>query len=396
MKPSEVEGRLPAGDVPVRITWRDAVITEVRRLDATPGDLPMVAPGLVDLQVNGYGGLDVNSASVTADTVAELSHLLASHGVTTWLPTIVTGPEERILEALRCVARARAADPVVANAVPAAHVEGPFISDRPGARGVHDPAAVRPIDADEVARWLRAGPVGVVTVSPHGPDASEHVRRLRSLGVTVAIGHTHATPEEVTAAVDAGASLSTHLGNGIPTTVPRHPNILWRQLADDRLSAGLIADGHHLPCDTLEVMLRAKGLDHAFLVSDSTEVGGRPPGRYRTAVGSVVELGADQRLSEVGSDMLAGAAATLLDGVRTVWAKTSFGLAGALTLATANPARHVPGIRPGTGELREGAPADLIVLDDGSAELALTGVVQSGRWMRVPRCPTSPGADCGG
>ncbi|WIY00952.1 amidohydrolase family protein [Amycolatopsis mongoliensis] len=384
MKPSEVEGRIPApaGEVAVRITWQGDVISEVRRLDPAPDGLPVVAPGLVDLQVNGYGGLDVNAASVTADTVAELSHLLAAHGVTTWLPTIVTAPEERILEALRCVARARAADPVVASAVPAAHVEGPFISDRPGARGVHDPSAVRPMDAGEVDRWLRAGPVGIVTVSPHGEAAPEQVRRLRGLGVTVAIGHTHATPDEITAAVDAGASLSTHLGNGIPTTVPRHPNVLWRQLADDRLSAGLIADGHHLPYDTLEVMLRAKGIDGAFLVSDSTEIGGRPPGRYRTAVGSVVELGEDQRLSEVGSDLLAGAAATLLDGVRTVSERTSFGLAGALALATANPARHVPGIRPGTGELRTGGPADLIVLDDSrSAGLALAGVVQAGRWV---------------
>lgn len=99
-------------------------------------------------------------------------------------------------------------------------------------------------------------------------------------------------------------------------------------------------------------MLRAKGTDRAFLVSDSTEIGGRPPGRYHTAVGSVVELSEHQRLSAVGSDLLAGAAATLLDGVRNVRESTSFGLAGALALATANPARHAPGIRPGTGELR--------------------------------------------
>lgn len=181
--------------------------------------------------------------------------------------------------------------PVVANAIPSAHVEGPFISDQAGARGVHDPSAVRPLDPEEVFRWLLAGPVGIITVSPHGEHAPGQVRRLKSLGVTVAVGHTHASPEEVSAAVDAGATLSTHLGNGIPKTLPRHPNIIWRQLADDRLSVGLIADGHHLPFDTLEVMLRAKGVDRAFLVSDATEIGGRPPGRYSTAVGSLVELG---------------------------------------------------------------------------------------------------------
>jgi N-acetylglucosamine-6-phosphate deacetylase len=239
---------------------------------------------------------------------------------------------------------------------------------------VHDAASVRPIDPAEVARWQRAGPVGIVTVSPHGPEAASAVRQLVGLGVTVAIGHTHATPDEVTAAVDAGATMSTHLGNGIPTTLPRHPNVIWRQLADDRLHAGLIADGHHLPHDTLEVMLRAKGIDRAFLVSDTTEVGGRPPGRYRTSVGSEVELGADLRLAEIGSDLLARAAATLLDGVRTVHTHTSFTLHDALTLATRNPARLAPGARAGLGELRPGAPADLIVLDDG---LSLLQVLRS-------------------
>ncbi|WP_216207159.1 N-acetylglucosamine-6-phosphate deacetylase [Amycolatopsis aidingensis] len=384
MTVSEVAGRLAtaSGDLAVKVEWQGPVITAVSRLDAAPDALPLLAPGLVDLQVNGYGGLDVNAESITADTVIQLSHLLASYGVTTWLPTVVTAAEERIAEALRCVTRARAADPIVARAIPSVHVEGPFISDQPGARGVHDASLVRPLDVDEVSRWLRAGPVGVVTISPHGEHAAEQVRQLTRLGVVVAIGHTHASPDEVSAAVSAGATLSTHLGNGIPTTLPRHPNVIWRQLADDRLSAGLIADGHHLPFDTLEVMLRAKGVDRAFLVSDATEIGGRPPGRYRTAVGSVVELGQDQRLSEVGSDLLAGAAAGLLDGVRNLVRGTSFALHDALVLATRNPARLAPGVRPGVGEFQVGGPADLVVLDDtGPQGLTLLDVVQSGRWV---------------
>jgi N-acetylglucosamine-6-phosphate deacetylase len=247
---------------------------------------------------------------------------------------------------------------------------------------VHDASAVRPLDPDEVSRWLRSGPVGIVTVSPHGEHAPLGIRELTRMGLTVAIGHTHVDPDEVRAALDAGATLSTHLGNGIATTLPRHPNIIWRQLADDRLSAGLIADGHHLPFDTLEVMLRAKGVERAFLVSDATEIGGRPPGRYRTAVGSLVELGPDQRLAEVGSDLLAGAAATLLDGVRNVATMTTCTLADAIALATRSPAALAPGVRPGVGELRVGGPADLVLLDDTAATgLELVDVVQSGRWV---------------
>jgi len=364
------------------VAWQGAVISTVSPVDTDPGSLPVVAPGLVDLQVNGYAGLDVNADSSTVETVIELSRALAAKGVTTWLPTVITAPEAHIVKALRTVARARGADPVAAAAIPSVHVEGPFISDRPGARGVHDPSAVRPLDPDEVSRWLRAGPVGIITLSPHGEHAPARIRQLIRLGLAVAIGHTHADPDEVSAAVEAGASLSTHLGNGIPTTLPRHPNIIWRQLADDRLSAGLIADGHHLPFDTLEVMLRAKGSGRAHLVSDCTEIGGQAPGRYRTAVGSLVELGADQRLAEVGSDLLAGAAATLLDGVRNVATRTSLTLSDALALATRNPAALVPGIRPGAGDLRADGPADLIVLDDTDpSALRLLDVVQSGRWV---------------
>ncbi|MFJ5993143.1 N-acetylglucosamine-6-phosphate deacetylase [Lentzea sp. NPDC092896] len=379
MKPSEVAGRTATGAV--RVSWRDDVITSISPID-TESDLPLLAPGLVDLQVNGYNGLDVNAETVTPDTIVGLSHLLASHGVTTWLPTIITASEDRITHALRCVAQARDADPVVARAVPTTHVEGPFISDRQGARGVHDPTFVRPLDPAEVARWQRAGPVGIVTISPHGEGTPTLVREIVASGITVAIGHTHATPDEVTAAVDGGATLSTHLGNGISTTLPRHPNVIWRQLADNRLSAGLIADGHHLPFDTLEVMLRAKGPGRAFLVSDTTEIGGRPAGRYRTAVGAEVELNAHLRLSEVGSDLLAGAAATLLDGVRNVAANTSLTPAAALNLATRNPARLIPGGRPGAGELRVGGPADFLLLGPGPVGTPPMAVVQSGRWVR--------------
>ncbi len=382
----ELVGRLLTheGHIAVQVSWtRRGVIDAVRRIKAEPTSLPIVAPGLVDLQVNGYGGLDVNSAPITAPQLIELSHLLAAHGVTTWMPTIITAPEPRIIDALHRISAARAADPVVGAAIPAVHIEGPFISDREGARGVHDPAFVRPIDPAEAARWLQAGPVGLVTVSPHHDSAATGIRALTRLGIVVAIGHTHADPDEITAAVEAGATLCTHLGNGITTTLPRHPNILWRQLAEDRLSAGLIADGHPLPFDTLEVMLRAKGLERALLVSDTTEIGGRPPGRYRTAVGSLVELDENNRLTVPGGELLAGAAATLLDGVRNVAAHTSFSLHDALTLATRNPARHLPAIRHGVGHLSPGAPADLIVLDDTSTlKPALVEVVQAGRRLR--------------
>jgi N-acetylglucosamine-6-phosphate deacetylase len=374
---SSIQGRdAKSGDLLTIGYDAERIRTVERRRDPAVG-VPILSPGLIDAQVNGFRGSDVNGDDSTSEAIHRITAELAAVGVTSWMPTIVTASEESITAALRRVERARQDDPRVANAIPSVHVEGPFISDRDGSRGVHDVAQIRPIDAAEVERWQAAGArVGVVTVSPHQSDAAEQVSALCALGVTVAIGHTHATPEQIASAVDAGASLSTHLGNGIEPLIRRHPNAIWTQLADDRLVCGLIADGHHLPADTLEVMLRAKGPHGAFLVSDATALAGNPPGRYETAVGGVVDLTADGRLSYVGTELLAGAAASLADGLRHVLRVTTVGLPQALRLVTENPARVIPGARPGLGTLRVGAPADFVLLTENGDVLQ---VVQSGR-----------------
>jgi len=357
-----VEGRDPAtGDV-LQVVVERGTIAEVRRRASRDADLPYLAPGLVDLQVNGYRGADVNGPDASADAVVAITEALALEGVTTWVPTIVTAAEEDIERSLRAVAAAKAAHPAVDSAVPWAHVEGPFLSSEDGPRGVHDPAHVRPLDAAEVERWRGAGPVGYTTVSPHGPDAPREISRIVRLGVRVAVGHTHASPDEVRAAVDAGATLSTHLGNGIHARLPRHPNALWAQLADDRLTCGFIADGHHLPADTLRVMLRAVGPRRAYLVSDSTALAGSAPGTYRTPVGGEVELTPDGRLSYAGTGLLAGAAVSLAHGLRFVLAHTGVGLPEALELVTGTPGALVDGPVAARGVIQAGRRADLVRL----------------------------------
>lgn len=377
--PKTIVGKDPHRGINIEISY-DTTILSMQEIDSDHG-LPVIAPGFIDGQVNGYGGLDVNAADVTPETIISLSAEQAKLGVTTWVPTIVTASEEAITGALEQIGRACDLDPSTKAAIPCVHIEGPFISDRDGPRGVHVANLVRPLDVREVRRWLRAsGMVGIVTVSPHWADAPAQIAQIRELGVEVAIGHTHASPEQITGAITAGARLATHLGNGIATTLPRHPNALWTQLADDRLTAGLIADGHHLPSDTLKVMIRAKTPKRAYLVSDSTALAGSEPGRHRTSVGGLVDLAPGGRLSHVGTDLLAGAAATLPDGFRNVIRNVGLSLAEAITLVTSTPARVIPGTRPGLGHLEVGSPADFVLITgEGPETGTITEVIQSGR-----------------
>jgi N-acetylglucosamine-6-phosphate deacetylase len=360
-----LEGRSADAPEIVRVEIADGLITAVSRRPSHDDSLPVLAPGLVDTQVNGYAGLDVNGDDVTPSTIAALTERLRAVGITTWMPTVITAPEERIVHALDCIRRARDTDPWVRDAIPCAHVEGPFISPDDGARGVHDLEWIRPLDAEEVGRWRQAGPVGIVTISPHADHSADHIARIARTGIAVSIGHTSADHAHILAAVDAGARLATHLGNGIPTMLPRHPNAIWSLLADERITAGLIADGHHLPAETLVAMIRAKGDRGVFLVSDLTAIGGLSPGPHTTPVGGRVVLSDDLRLSHAGSDLLAGAAATLTDGVRRLAGLPAIGLGTALRLASENPARIVPGGRFALGSLEPGAPADLVLLGGG-------------------------------
>lgn len=338
----------------------EVIVDDGRVLEIVPGRADQEAwlsPGLIDLQVNGYGGDDVNADGIDAGVIVSLTKKMIATGVTTYLPTIITAPEEKIMAALRAIAEARGHSRLVYDAVPYIHVEGPNISPADGYRGAHAREYVRPPSLEEFARWQQAsgGLVGMVTLSPHWKGVEEYISALSRDGVYVAIGHTDATPEQIRRAVDAGAVLSTHLGNGSAAMIPRHANSLWPQLADDRLTATLIADGHHLPGDLLKTILRAKGTAHCILISDVVAIGGLPPGRYTTPVGGDVELHENGRLSLTGTEFLAGAALPLKDGILRAVSSGGISLAEGLRMATENPGRFVGGI----GILRPGAAADL-------------------------------------
>ncbi|MGC2162503.1 MAG: amidohydrolase family protein, partial [Silvibacterium sp.] len=355
-------GRNPEDGMPIQLTVADGLVQSIetgqRGDEGQHDDEAWLSAGLIDLQVNGFGGEDLNADSVDPNTVVRLTRKIVAAGVTTYLPTIITASEEKIVKALRAIAEARRGDGLVAQTVHSVHVEGPHISPEDGARGAHPREYARPPSLAEFDRWQNAcgGMVGMVTMSPHYENSAAYVAGLVSRGVHVAIGHTAADSQQIRAAVDAGARLSTHLGNGIAGELPRHPNPLWTQMADDRLTATLIADGHHLPADTFKVMVRAKGLHRSILVSDAVALAGMPAGTYDAPVGGRVELHEGGRLNVAGTNVLAGAALALKDAIPRAMSMGGLSLADALRMATENPGRFAGG----GGLLRVGEPANLI------------------------------------
>lgn len=301
----------------------------------------VLSPGWLDIQVNGFAGVDFNSGRTTPAEYEQAREALRALGVTRFLPTVITAAPDHLAECLARIDEARCASPELARAMPGVHLEGPFISPEDGARGAHPLEHVRPPDPAlfEELQAASGGRIVLVTLAPEQPGSVPFIRNLTARGVRVAIGHSLADGEQLAAAAQAGASLSTHLGNGLPALLPRHQNPLWDQLADDRLAASAIFDGHHLPESVMRVMHRAKAPDRLVLTSDAVALAGMPPGVYEGQVGGRVELHESGRLTMYGSEYLAGSASSLLDGVNTALRVLGLGLPEVLRFVTEVPQR---------------------------------------------------------
>lgn len=296
-------------------------------------------PGFIDIQVNGFAGADYNSPTATLEEIAKSLQAMFTTGVTRLLPTVITGSPENMIGALRNLsdARERLAE---GRAIAGFHVEGPHISPEDGPRGAHPARWVRPPDIEEYLRWQDEtnGGIKLVTLSPEWPEAPQYIERLTRDGVVTSIGHTRATAAQIRDAVNAGATLSTHLGNGAHATLARHPNYIWEQLAEDRLSASFIVDGLHLPDSFLRVALRAKGIARSILVTDAVAPAMCEPGPYK--LGEVdVELKEDQRVVLRGGTRLAGSSLRMDHAIANAMRIASLSLEDAVAMATTNPAR---------------------------------------------------------
>ncbi len=347
---------------PVEITVEGGMISSLRQLPASESDreLPVVAPGLIDNQVNGYTGVDFSGDQLTMEGIAEATKGLWKAGVTTYLPTLVTNSAENLVRNFKILASSLAL-PEVALSVPGFHLEGPWLSRLEGFRGCHPEEYLQNPDTEQFRRFLDAagGRLLQVTLAPELPGALELIRYCRGNGILTAIGHSNANTAEINAAVENGTSLSTHLGNGCGNLIHRHFNPIWSQLAHDHLVPTLIADGHHLLPEELTVFLKVKGAGNILLTSDITYLAGMPAGRYSFA-GADVVLTKDGRLRSADQDCLAGATLPLLKGVENMVRFTGCTLAEAINMASKNVAR-VFGWHD-RGELLPGKRADLLLL----------------------------------
>ncbi len=240
-------------------------------------------PVWVDLQVNGYAGVDFNAPGLTEEAVRTVTERLNADGTAVFLPTLVTGDPEMLIATVRTVMAARRRYAACERSIPGFFMEGPFISDKPGAVGTHPVEWVRPPDLALFGRFQDAaeGLVKMVNVAAEVPGMPEFVRELTARGVTVSLGHQLAkSPAEIEGCIAAGARAFTHLGNGIPNEVDRHDNIIFTALVEDRASVMFIPDGHHLPDTMLKLYARAVPIGRLIAVSDAQYPAGMPPGEY--------------------------------------------------------------------------------------------------------------------
>jgi N-acetylglucosamine-6-phosphate deacetylase len=337
-----------------------------------------VAPALFDLQVNGCDGRGFSSEQLTVQDVRHILGVCHRHGVGGLCPTLITNSRAALLHGFTILHRACVTDDVTDRALPAFHLEGPYISPEDGPRGAHPRQHVRPPDWDEFRQFQAAagGRIRLVTLAPEVEGALPFIERLVQDGVVVAIGHTAAGPAVIRDAVRAGARLSTHLGNGSHALLPRHENHLWEQMAADELWASIICDGHHLPPALVRCLVRVKTPGRIILTCDASTLAGLPPGLYQEW-GQSFEVLPQGKVVVPGTAYLAGSASFTDTCVRLVMRYAGVSLAEAVDMAGEHP-RRLLGLPPRT--LAPGEPADLVLFEHGpGAEFQVQAVVIGGR-----------------
>ena len=276
--------------------------------------------GLCDIQLNGFAGIDFNNPNLNPEEFHRSMQALLRTGVTNVLPTLITADQGDLLRNFEALERARASSPIAQLMVQGYHLEGPFLNPAQGFAGCHPSKFMGQKPSwEKFASWQAAsgGRIKLLTVAPEMPGVLELIDKCVESGVRVSLGHTNASHEDIRKAVDAGASLSTHLGNGVAQLLPKVDNPILSQLAEENLSASFIADGYHQKPHVLRVYIKAKGSDRTILISDGTAASGTVPGTYYLGAAKI-QSKPEGVVHLFGTQNLAGSAATLLECLQNV------------------------------------------------------------------------------
>jgi N-acetylglucosamine-6-phosphate deacetylase len=372
-----IEGLLYLDKSPVSVEIADGKISRIRHIKKLAEGVKeiYIAPGFIDNQVNGFAGISFTfgGGELTPEGIQKATRALWQTGVTTYLPTLTTNSHEILLKNFSILARAKD-DPSLLGSIVGFHLEGPYISPLDGYRGAHPLKFVRKPDWNEFLSFYEASGKNIlqVTIAPETEGAMEFISNCRAMGIVVALGHHNASEEVITMAIDRGAQIATHLGNGCANTINRHLNPLWPQLSDDRLMISIIGDGFHLLPEEIRVFYKVKGPKKTIITSDVTSYASLPPGEYVTPEGDTIELTHEGMLRYPAQNVLYGSASPIKKGVESVMKVTGCTLGQAIGMASTNPALlyHLTD----RGEIKQGMRADLILflLHDSRIEIKKT------------------------
>jgi N-acetylglucosamine-6-phosphate deacetylase len=372
-----IEGNLYLDSQPVSIKIIDGKLKSIHHKESGSGSQDVyIAPGLIDVQINGYMGVDFSSPDLTINDIRKATRELWKEGVTTFFPTLITNEHNALKKNFAILAQALD-DPEIGASIPGFHLEGPYISPVQGFRGAHLEKYIRKPDWQELMIYQNAAGNGIklITVAPEMEGAIPFIRKCVENGIVVSLGHHNGTAENIRNAVDAGASMSTHLGNGCANMIDRHNNPLWPQLADDRLTPSIIADGFHLTKDELLTFFKVKGAGNIILVSDALDLAGLPPGEYIRGERTV--LLTPDVVKFPAENVLAGAASPITKCVANMIKFTHCSLNEAIQMASTNPAKLFD--LKEVGEISQGKRADLIVFTFENEKIVILKTIVAGK-----------------
>ncbi len=303
---------------PVRVTWKNGVVTKIENLNSgssnAPADSLWIAPALFDVQVNGYGAVDFQRDDFTLDDLLTASRKLREHGCGKFFLTLITADWKQLTARFKRAKEFHAQSPELRASVAGWHIEGPFLSAAPGFHGAHDPKLMLDPTVEKVNELcdIAAGDPLLLTVSPERNGAIAAIKHAVSRGAKVSLGHTNASADVLKQAVDAGATGFTHLGNGCPRELDRHDNILWRVFERPELTVSLIPDKIHVSPALFRLVHRT--LPKIFYTTDAMSAAGAGPGKFKLGA-MELEVGEDQIVRQPGKTNFAGSALSPIDGV---------------------------------------------------------------------------------